>query len=88
MGKKKGGGKSTLKVKNTSSGTKAVSRAKKLLMRVKMKISRWKRNSENNEKIQTVEKSRFSRHHGWDTTKLEKHAELLENFITSGPRKV
>ena len=89
MGKSKG--KSGTKTPKTSSGNRRMSRAKKALMRLKMKIARWKRNEQNPEKDRVVKKGQNacyrSRHNEWNTAGLEKHAKVLEEIIKMGKTK-
>ena len=87
MAKSKGGS-STPKV---SSGNKRMNKAKKALMRLKMKIARWKRNQENPAKNRVLSKGQNacyrSRHNNWNTDGLKKHAKLLEEVIGMGKTK-
>jgi len=85
----KGGG--TSKVAKVSGGRRRLIRAKRALMRITMKIARWKRNQDNPEKsspkwdkIQQVRKR--SRHNKWNTEKLERHAGVLRQIIEQGQK--
>ena len=85
--KSKGGS----KVSKTSSGRRRVTRAKRVLMRIIMKIARWKRNQEDETKVSKWDKKQNvrlrSRHNKWNTEGLERHANLLREIIKRG-RKV
>lgn len=59
-----------------SSGKAKKSRARRLIMRAKMKINRWKRYKE--EISEGQRKGFISR---WDTSGLEKHIKMLERFV-------
>ena len=89
MGKKNKSG--TTKVAAPSGGMRGVVKAKRELMRVLMKIARWKRNQTDPTKVSTWNRKqnprRRSRHNEWNTEGLEKHAALLQTIIDRG-RKV
>lgn len=76
MAKKKGAKRD--KVSKKSKGMSRACRARQQLQRVRMKITRWKRYSQ--EERTAIE----PRRQGWDTTKLEKHANFLESVIKRG----
>jgi len=91
MGKKAKGGFGS-KVAKTSSGNGRMVRAKRALMRITMKIARWKRNQEDATKVPPKwDKDQHvrlrSRHNEWNTEGLERHANLLLEIIKMG-RKV
>lgn len=75
MGKRKGGG-STNKTPKVSSGNRKKVRIKRQIMRLNMKIERWKRYAEEVKNEQR--KGSVAR---WNTAGLEKHVQLLESFI-------
>jgi len=79
MGKKKGKGN---KLPKASSGKRRISRWNRMLMRVNMKIARFKRYKEE-EKIP----AKKSKRRGWDTAGLEKYATLLKECIKKGPKR-
>lgn len=88
-GKKSASGTKTAK---TSGGMRRASRAKRALMRLNMKIARWKRNQNDETKAppkwDKKQKVRLrSRHNEWNTEGLERHAKLLQKIIDKG-RKV
>lgn len=83
MGKSQGGkGKKRQRKPRTSSGKRRVSRARQALLRLRMKIKRWKKNQTDEKKVQAGKGCR-----GWDTTGLEKHMEHLKKVIKKGPKK-
>lgn len=92
MGRKKGKSSTSVKV-NSSSGKRRISRAKQALLRVNMKIARWKRYLEEEKPSMTTEQKRSkkhknkSRHNNWDTAGLERRAKLLKSIVDMG-RKV
>jgi hypothetical protein len=92
MGKRKGKSSTSTKV-SSSSGRRRMSRAKRALLRVTMKISRWKRYIEEEKPSVTVKQRKSkkhknkSRHNNWDITGLERHAKLLKSIVDMG-RKV
>jgi len=95
MGKKKQeGGKKGVKRQRkhrTSSGKRRVWKARQELRRIKMKITRWKRNQGDEKKKKIWDKDQSprlrSRHNNWNTTGLEKRVKQLESYIKKGPKK-
>lgn len=92
MGKKgKGGGGKTTKVVKTSGGMRRAIRAKRALMRITMKIARWKRNQEDKTKVSKWDKKQNvrlrPRHNEWNIDGLKRHVEVLKKIIAQG-RKV
>jgi len=75
----------------TSSGISRMARARKVLRKLRMKIARWKRNQTEATKVHTWSKDqnprKRARHNGWDTSGLERHAQLQEDIIKQGKTK-
>lgn len=89
MGKKgKKGGGAAIKIKKTSGGRRRMVRAKLALMRITMKIARWKRNKENSEKVSRWDRKQNvrlrPRHNKWNIDGLVRHVTVLQNIIDKG----
>jgi len=74
-----------------SSGTGRMAKARQVLRRLRMKIKRWKKNQTESSKVPKWSKDQSprkrSRHNGWDTSGLERHAQLQEEIIKRGKTK-
>lgn len=74
-----------------SSGTGRMARARAVLRKLRSKIKRWKKNQTEATKVHVWKKDqnphKRSRHNGWDTSGLERHAQLQEDIIKRGKTK-
>lgn len=75
----------------TSSGISRMARARKILRKLRMKITRWTKNQTEVTKASKWSKDqnprKRSRHNGWDTSGLERYAQLQEDIIKQGKTK-